>query len=138
MLKNKFFLSISAYFVIGMILGVVWHLVLFHEKYVAMGAFTRPEPIMGFGILAMIFQGAVFSYFYPLFYRHMAGGNPVIRGVQFTLLMGITVWTVMVFATAAKFSIEPVLDFVLLGTAFQAIQYIATGAAIGLIHGKAA
>ena len=134
--KKRFFLSIGAYFVIGMIVAVVWHLVLFHEKYQAIGAFTRSEPIMAFGIIAMLLQGAVFGYFYPLFYRHVGGGSPIIRGMQFALFLGVTVWSVMVFATAAKFTIEPVLDFVLLGTAFQAIQYTVTGAAIGLIHGK--
>jgi len=42
----------------------------------------------------------------------------------------------MVFTTAAKFQIEPVLDFVLLGTGFQFIQFALVGVAIGLIHGR--
>jgi hypothetical protein len=46
------------------------------------------------------------------------------------------VYTVMVFATAAKFQIEPVLDFVLLGTGFQLIQFALVGTAIGWIHGR--
>lgn len=136
MLRKRFLLSTGAYVVLGMAVGVLWHLVLFHEKYEAMGAFSRGEPIMAFGLLAMVLQGAVFSYFYPLFYRHKGGGHPTVRGIQFTLLMGITVWTVMVFATAAKFEIEPVMDFVVMGTVFQAIQYVITGSAIGWIYGR--
>ncbi len=101
-----------------------------------MGAFTRGEPIMPFGILAVILQGIVFAYFYPLFYRHVGGGVPVVRGIQFGLFLGLTVWTVMVFATAAKFTIEPVIDFVILGTVFQLIQFTLTGGAIGLIWGR--
>ncbi len=50
--------------------------------------------------------------------------------------MGLTVWTVMVLATAAKFKIEPVIDFVLLGTAFQLLQFVLVGTVIGLIYGK--
>ncbi len=50
--------------------------------------------------------------------------------------MGGNVWTVMDFTTAAKFKIEPVVDFVLLGTCFQLIQFIFVGATIGLIHGR--
>ena len=91
---------------------------------------------MAFGMTAVILQAIVFAYFYPLFYRHVGGGNPILRGIQFGLFLGLTVWTVMVFATAAKFKIEPVTDFVLLGTAFQFIQFFFVGAAIGLVYGR--
>jgi hypothetical protein len=134
-MNKKFVLAIVAYFVVTMATAYPWHMLLFHEKYVAMGAFTRSEPIMPFGMTAILLQAIVFSYFYPLFYRHVGGGSPIFRGIQFGLFLGMTVWTVMVFATAAKFNIEPVFDFVLLGTAFQFIQYFFVGAAIGLVYG---
>ena len=135
-MKKEFFLSIAAYFVLTMLVAYPWHILLFHEKYVAMGAFTRIDPIMPFGMLAVTLQGVVMAYFYPLFYRHVGGGAPIFRGVQFSLFMGLMVWTVMVFATAAKIKIEPVLDFVLLGTIFQLIQFIVVGVGIGLVYGK--
>ncbi len=135
-MKRTFWLTIVAYFAVSMSIAYPWHMVIFHEKYLAMGAFTRDEPIMPFGMLSMILQGAVFAYFYPLFYRHKGGGNPVQLGVQFSLFAGLTVYTVMVFATAAKFEIEPVMDFVLLGTAFQFLQFSRFGVALGLIHGR--
>ncbi len=135
-MTKRFALATVGYVVASFALAAPWHLMLFHEKYVAMGAFSRGEPIMPFGVLAMVLQGIVFAYFYPLFYRHKGGGHPVFRGIQFSLFMGLTVWTVMVLATAAKFKIEPVVDFVLLGTAFQLLQFILVGAVIGLIYGK--
>ena len=135
-MNKKFILSVIGYFIATMAVAFPWHMVFFHDKYMAMGAFTRGEPIMSFGMLSIVLQGIVFAYFYPLFYRHKNGGPQVIRGIQFSLFMGLTVWTVMVFATAAKFNIEPVSHFVLLGTAFQLIQYILVGVTIGLIHGK--
>ena len=135
-MNRKFVLAIVAYFVVTMATAYPWHMLLFHDKYVAMGAFTRGEPIMLFGITAIVLQAIVFAYFYPLFYRHVGGGNPIARGIQFGLFMGMTGWTVMVFATAAKFRIEPVTDFVLLGTAFQFIQFLFVGAAIGLVYGN--
>ena len=135
-MKREFFLSVVAYFVLTMLTAYPWHILLFHEKYVAMGAFTRGEPIMQFGMLAVILQGIVLAYFYPLFYRHVGGGNPIVRGIQFSLFMGLMVWTVMVFATAAKFKIEPVFDFILLGTVFQLIQFVVVGIGIGLVYGK--
>lgn len=135
-MNKNFLLSVVAYFVVTMATAFPWHMLLFHEKYVAMGAFTRGQPIMPFGMLAIVLQAIVFAYFYPLYYQHRGGGNPLLRGVQFGLFLGMTVWTVMVFATAAKFKIEPVADFVFLGTAFQIIQFTGVGAAIGLIHGR--
>jgi len=113
-----------------------WHMLVFHEQYVAMRAFTRGQPIMPLGMTAVMLQAAIFAYFYPLYYHHKGGGPPLVRGVQFGLLLGTTVWSVMVFATAAKLAIEPISDFVLLGTAFQLIQFVAVGAAIGLVYGR--
>ena len=40
-MKRKFALSAAAYFVVTMFVAVIWHLVLFHDEYVAMGAFQR-------------------------------------------------------------------------------------------------
>jgi hypothetical protein len=134
--RKIFILTVIGYFAATMATAYSWHMVLFHDKYVAMGAFTRGEPIMPFGVFAIILQGIVFAYFYPLFYKHKGGGHPALRGVQFSLFMGLMVWTVMVFATAAKFVIEPVADFVMLGTAFQIIQFVAVGIVIGLINGR--
>lgn len=134
--NKKIVFSVIGYFVVTMATAYPWHMLLFHEKYQAMGAFTRSEPIMAFGMLAVILQGIVFSYFYPIFYKHIGGGNPVLRGIQFSLFMGLNVWTVMVFATAAKFKIEPLLDFVALGTTFQIIQFVAVGIVLGLVHGR--
>jgi len=135
-MTRKFFLSIAGYFVATMAVAYPWHMMLFHEKYMAMGAFTRGEPIMIFGMAAILLQGAVFAFFYPLYYRHKGGGNPVRRGIEFGIFMGLTVYSVMVFATAAKFAIEPVQDFLLYGTAFQLLQFSLVGAVIGLIQGR--
>jgi hypothetical protein len=111
-----------------------WHMVLFHEKYMAMGAFTRGEPIMPLGIAAIILQAMVFAYFFPLYLKHRPAGSSIRRGVEFSLFMGLTVYTVMVFATAAKFAIEPVSDFLLYGTIFQFLQFLAVGVVLGVIH----
>lgn len=135
-MNKKFFYSIIGFFVGTMGTAYPWHIFLFHEKYLAFGAMTRGQPIMHFGILAVLLQGIVFAYFYPLYYRHKNGGHPIFRGIQFSLFLGITVWSVMVFSTVAKFQIEPVLDFVLYGTTFQVIQFTVVGAIIGLINGR--
>jgi hypothetical protein len=135
-MTKKFALAVIGFVVASFALAAPWHLMWFHDKYIALGAFTRGDPIMPFGVLAMILQGIVFAYFYPLFYKHKGGGHPVYRGIQFSLFMGLTVWTVMVLATAAKFKIEPVIDFVFLGTAFQILQFVLVGLTLGMIYGR--
>lgn len=131
--KGKLLKAIASYFILTMIVAYTWHMVLFHDLYVELGAFTRGEPIMPFGMLAVIVQGLVIAYLYPFWYQ---GGKPVASGIKFSLMMGLMVYTVMVFATAAKFKIEPVSTFVLYGTIFQLIQFVVTGAALGLIYGE--
>ena len=135
-MNKKFLLSVAGYFVTTMAVAYPWHMVLFHEKYVAMGAFSRGEPIMPLGMAAVLLQAVVFAYFYPLFYRHQGGGHPILRGVQFSMFLGLTVYTVMVLATAAKFKIEPLADFLVLGTCFQFLQFLFVGIVLGLVHGR--
>ncbi|MBV1856788.1 MAG: hypothetical protein KUG77_00150 [Nannocystaceae bacterium] len=137
-MNRTFWLLVAAYFVVTMGVAYPWHIFLFHEEYVTMGAFTRGQPLMPFGMAAVTLQGVVFAYFYPLFYRHIGGGSPVKRGVQFSLLLGLIVYTVMVFSTVAKFNIEPILDFVALETGFEVLQFCAVGVAFGLIYGHGA
>ncbi len=56
-------MATAGYFITTMVVAVVWHLVLFHDKYVEMGAMTRVDPLMPFGTAAVIIQGLVFAYF---------------------------------------------------------------------------
>lgn len=133
-MNRNFVLSVVGYFITTMAIAYSWHMLLFHEQYVAMGAFTRGEPIMPLGMAAVFFQAIVFAYFFPLYLRHRSPGNVIRRGVEFSLFMGLTVYTVMVFATAAKFAIEPVSKFIVFGTAFQFLQFLLVGIVLGSIH----
>lgn len=126
-------LATLSYVVLTMAIAFPWHMIWFHDLYAGIGAHTRAEPIIPFGMLAMAIQGAVIAYLYPFWYK---GGNPVLHGIKFMLIAGLLIYTVMVFATAAKFEIKPVSTFLLYATAFQLIQFVITGAALGLIYGQ--
>ena len=39
-------------------------------------------------------------------------------------------------ATVAKFAIEPIAEFLAYHTAFQLLQFVFTGVALGLIYGR--
>lgn len=84
-------------------------------------------------MLAVVTQGLVIAHLYPRWYR---GGHPVLQGIRFSLIAGLLVYTVMGFATAAKLRIEPVGEFLAYHTAFQTLQFVFTGAALGAVYGR--
>lgn len=131
---KKLVFFVASYFVITMAWAYPWHMVFFHDLYVKWGAFQRLEPIMPLGIAAIIIQGIVIGYLYPYYHKNI--GNPVLQGIKFNLIIGLMTYTAMGFATAAKFKIEPVSQFLIYHTIFQAIQFTLTGIALGLIYGK--
>ena len=130
---KKASLAVLSYFIITMLWAYPWHVIWFHELYVELGAFTRTAPIMPLGIAAVLIQGIVIAYLYPMYYR---GGNPILQGIKFSLIIGLMVYTVMGFATAAKIQIEPISTFLAYHTVFQLIQFTTTGAVLGLIYGR--
>ncbi|MEW8441063.1 MAG: hypothetical protein AB2689_23185 [Candidatus Thiodiazotropha taylori] len=131
---KKALLFLLAYFVITMAWAYPWHMLLFHDQYVAWGAFQRDEPIMLLGIAAIVTQGLVIGYLYPFYNR--GGGSHILRAIRFNLIIGLMTYSAMGFATVAKFQIEPVLPFLAYHTLFQIIQFTLTGTALGMIFGK--
>jgi hypothetical protein len=130
---RKIILATVSYFILTMAIAYPWHLILFHDLYEEMGAFTRDEPIIPLGMVAITIQGIVIAYLYPYWYKK---GNPVIQGVKFSLIIGLMVYTVMGFSMAAKIDIKPVSTFLFFNTVFQFLQFTITGVALGLIYGR--
>jgi len=130
---KKYVLATLSYFVITMATAYPWHLIWFHEVYLEMGAVTREPVIMPLGMSAVAIQGFVLAVLYRHWYR---GGAPVLEGIKFNLFAGLLVYTTQGFATAAKFDINPVTLYLGYHTAFQAIQFVIAGAALGAIFGR--
>lgn len=130
---RKYILATCSYVFLSFAVAYPWHLVWFHNLYVEMGAITRPEPIISLGVLTMFIQGAVIAYFYPFWYR---GGNPIWSGIRYSLIIGLLIYSIMGFGTAAKFSINPITTFLIHHTLFQFLQLAITGVALGAIFGR--
>ncbi len=130
---KKIILATISYVVLTMAVAYPWHMMWFHDLYEGMGAFTRAEPIIPLGMLAMITQGIVIAYLYPCFYK---GGSPILQGIKFSIIMGAVVYSVMGIAMAAKIDINPISTFLFYSVIFQLIQFVLTGAVLGLIYGK--
>lgn len=130
---KKIILATVSYVLITMVIAYPWHMIWFHDLYEGMGAYTRPEPSIPLGMLSMLIQGVVIAYLYPFFYQ---GGSPIIQGIKFSAIVGAVVYSVMGFAMAAKIDINPISTYLLYNLVFQFIQFVFTGAILGLIYGK--
>lgn len=129
---NRMSLFVLLYFLITMSWAYPWHMVFFHDLYTSWGAFQREEPIMQLGIAAILIQGLVISFLYEQ--TSHSSGNTYLKAIKFNLIIGLMTYTAMGFATAAKFQIEPVADFLIYHTLFQFIQFTLTGAALGWVY----
>ncbi len=119
-----FFFYLLAYLVLSFALGAIWHIVLFKEYYKKLAIYSNIEkPRFAFGFSAMLIQGIVFAYMYPLVQ------NPIIFGIG---LFGLLA-SFMVFAEAGKQNATSLSGFVGIQTAFSAVQAILVTLAFWLI-----
>lgn len=126
----KIVVGTLAYLGITFPLAFVWHLVLFKPTYERLGYFSRDEPIIAFGFLAILLQGAILSFIYP----RQCRGKTILAGAgTLALVMGGYHWTTHVLAEAAKHPIEPLTTWFGLETTYLAIQFCAGGLALALV-----
>ena len=132
MWTTQFFGSWSAYLVITFAMGFIWHLILFKKLYAKLAIFTRlDKPIVPLGFLAMVIQGAVLAYLYPLI-NHP--GNLILEGLKFGLLMGLFIASSAVIAEVAKQHVTSLATWLVVESVYYAIQFSLCGIAIGLIY----
>lgn len=129
----KTVLAASAYVVISFALAAPWHLVWFKKLYNDLGMYNRTEPIIALGVGSMVLQGLVMALLYP---RQYQAGHPVAEGLRFGLLMGLFLFSVSTMANAAKIRVVSMSVFFGIQLLFHALQFAATGAAIGAIFGR--
>ncbi len=96
-------------------LGAIWHMVLFKEYYKKLAIYSNIEnPRFSFGFSAMILQGLVFAYVYPLV------ASPWIFGLGLFMLLT----SFMVFAEAGKQNATSLSGFVVIQVAFSVVQTV--------------
>ena len=57
---------------------------------------------MAFGMTAIALQAIVFAKLFPMYLAQVGSGNRIVQGIRFSVFLGMTVYSVMVFATAGK------------------------------------
>lgn len=125
-------LGTLAYTLVTFPLAVVWHIVLFEEKYRAFGYFES-EPSFILGLVTIIIQGYVLSFLYP----YVAfSGKGITRGLKYSLLVGVFFWSSHVLAFVAKQVVDSSLSFVVMESFYLLLQFGIYGTFIGLIFRK--
>lgn len=126
----KLVVGAAAYTVCTFALAVVWHVLLFKERYEAFGYFEG-EPDFLVGLLTIVLQGFLLC---ALFAMLKAEGSSFRRGFRFALIVGAFFWTSHVLAFAARQEIPGASAFIWMETLYLALQFGAFGLIIGLIH----
>ena len=122
-MSRRFALNFVAYLVPTFALGFVWHLVVFGQYYRELGIY-RPDVIVPLGFLSMVVQGVVFAALYP---RVVAMPESVGSGLRFAVVAALLSWSFTTLAVAAKHPMASVPRYLLIETAFTAVQFLLVG-----------
>ena len=131
-MKSKAFLLTSlAYIIPTMIIGYVWHLILFKDLYDSLGIYNRAKPIIPLGFFSMIIQGIILSYFYQ-FYTH--GKSTMKKAILYNQLMGLLFFSLSTLANAAKMEVTSMTTWLIIQVTFTFLQFTVAGVLIGLVN----
>jgi len=121
----RFGVAVLAYIVPTFALGFVWHLILF-EGYYDRLAMYREDIIIPFGLLSMLIQAVLFAWLYEKAIAPRPGAW-LGKGLRYALLGGLLSWSFTTIAVAAKNVMSSVPDYLVIETAFTAVQWIIVG-----------
>lgn len=130
----RFGLAVLAYLVPTFALGFVWHLMLFEGYYAAL-QICRSDIIVPLGFLSMLIQSVIFAWLYS---KAFAGesGSLLSKGLSYAAVGGILSWSFSTIAVAAKNVMASVPDYLLIETAFTAVQWIIVGPLTALVFAR--
>jgi len=129
--NTKFVLTALAYIIPTMILGYVWHLVIFNKLYEGLGIYNRKEPIIPLGFFSMIIQGTIIAWLYRFYAKENSG---ISKAIIFSLIMGTFLFSVSTLANAAKINVTSMSGWLLIQTAFHLLQFLVAGLLIGVVN----
>lgn len=135
-MKTRFGFGVLAYLVPTFALGFVWHLILFHDYYDRL-AIYRKDIIIPFGLLSMLLQAFLFAWIYRQAFAQR-GGSLLSRGLSYAVLGAVLSWSFTTLAVAAKNVMTSVPDYMLIETAFTAVQWVMVGPLTALAFARSA
>jgi hypothetical protein len=130
----RFVLGVLAYLVPTFALGFVWHLILFEHYYAAL-AIYRTDIIIPFGLLSMLIQAVVFAWIYERAFAQRSG-TLLLRALTYGAFGAVLSWSFTTLAVAAKNVMTSVPDYLVIETAFTAVQWAMVGPLTALAFGQ--
>lgn len=121
----RYGLAVLAYVIPTFALGFIWHLVLFDAYYKALQIY-RSDIIVPFGFLSMLIQAAIFTWLFEKAFARTQN-TWLSRGLLYALLGGALSWSYTTIAVAAKNVMTSVPDYLLIESAFTAVQWLIVG-----------
>jgi len=134
-MKRKIGLAALAYLVPTFVLGFVWHLVAFKGYYEAL-AMYRQNVIIPFGLLSMGIQAVSFAWVFDVAFARRVGVGK--RVFAFSVFGAMLSWSFTTIAVAAKNVMASVPDYLMIESAFTAVQWVLVGPLMALAHSKLA
>ena len=123
-------LGAAGYVVIVFPLAIVWHLVLFKERYVVFRYFDS-EPNVFLGFVTILIQGLVLAWIYP---RYDTKNPGAWRPFRFAAITGLFLWTCHVLAMVAKQNVPFAMGYILMETSYLIIQFSLFAVLLGYIY----
>lgn len=111
-----------AYLLPTFALGFVWHLIWFKSYYDALGIY-RADLIVPFGFLSMTIQAVLFAWVYDRTFAARATQPWLKRGLAYAAFGAALSWSFTTIAVAAKNVMSSVPDYLVIETAFTAVQW---------------
>ena len=125
-----------SYLVPTFALGFVWHLVAFRSYYERLAMYRR-DVIIPFGFLSMTLQAVLFAWVFDSSFarRYTRIGQ---RALAFAAFGAVLSWSFTTLAVAAKNVMTSVPDYLLIESAFTAVQWSMVGPLMAQSHAKLA
>lgn len=126
----SYWLAVLAYLLPTFPLGYFWHLKTFAPAYHSLQMY-RDTVIIPLGLASMVLQALIFAWAYP----HLFDTSPdrwLAGAFGFFAVMGGLAWSFVVLPVAAKYRMTDVRRFMVLETAFTALQFAVVSPLIAL------
>ena len=105
-------------------------MVVFKDQYQSF-SYIEGEPSFLLGLFSILLQGFILSYLYP---HVQFKGKGVMRGLKYSLFIGVFFWTSHVLAFVAKQDMNNTLLFISMESVYLLFQFGIYGLLIGIIY----
>jgi hypothetical protein len=129
---GSYWLAVAAYVFSSFALSYAWHLTAFAPRYHELGLY-REDVIFPLGEGSWVIQGLVFAWAFPHLFS-TADDQWLLSGLKFAAVFGVLAWSFLVLPVAAKGKVSSVKNYVVLETAFTALQFIIAGLLIAAAY----